>query len=420
MAVWGGVNLHRYHRIVAYVDTTLPSGDVVRTDHGAVRLAHGLGAWSLALCMGCATGASCATVSLFYAAVLTRPAAGIALGGGAAALATLAAGVLLLCEGAVVAGALALLLAPFPLFWLLLGRPSLALTTAFLATSGRVVRLRARACAAAGGLLTVLLLLLATCWCCAAYPCVDRIAAEAGGPADYVALVGFLLVLLWAGEVCGNLLCLFACEITAMWYYAGRLPVPDAVYDDGWRRAGTSLGSVCLGSLLQWLMQYLFIFVTRGAATEPPSVRSVIARRVRDGVTPPRAPRAGRRHPPRAPLQPLRAGAGGGERHALHPGGGAHVGADAGVLADALLQQRLSHQPDPRRARLRRRERCRRRRLRGRAQRRLCGRGGVARVRAARRAARAAEGLRAGALRLLRRGAGRAIGGRRGALPCTA
>lgn len=284
--VWGCVNMKVHKRIIFYNDTTLPDGEIVNTGDGEVQLAHGLGIWSLTLCMCLTSVVSVATVLVVFVAVATRPTLSVVGVSATSTLAMLLAGVLFITQGSIVVGVLVLLLSPFPVFWFLLGRQWVPLTAAFLDTSARVVQRRSRTYVAACAALVALLVVFTVFWSCTAYPFVDRIAADSSGALDYILFVVFILVLLWVGEVCSNLLCLITCEMTAMWYYAGRLTVPDAVYEHCWWRASTSAGSVCLGSTLQWMMQYLFIFVTRGTATEVPSVFSFLARRVVGCVEP--------------------------------------------------------------------------------------------------------------------------------------
>lgn len=185
------------------------------------------------------------------------PKQAIYIANGFVVLMFIASAVMSFIWGSVIAGIILIILALLQALWLFLVRNRIPLSAELLKTASVVVW------SYKALVVTNLIFCLFTAgymvlWFACMFPPADRISADRAKGADGFLIALFVLIFFWTAQVIPNIMHVTTAGVAATWYFAGRDNMPSHPTLSSLKRAlTTSFGSICFGSLLVALIQFL-------------------------------------------------------------------------------------------------------------------------------------------------------------------
>lgn len=167
-------------------------------------------------------------------------------------------GILLAINGAIVGLIVMLVMAGLQLLWLYLVRSRIHFAAVLIKTTSMLLT-RYKSVVAANYLVAVGFFIFCIFWGFAILPPADKLSAGVGNDSGNGVLVAvFVLALLWTAQVAVNIGHVTTSGVVATWYFAGTANMPKSPTLASFKRAvTTSFGSICFGSLLVAVIQFI-------------------------------------------------------------------------------------------------------------------------------------------------------------------
>lgn len=165
----------------------------------------------------------------------------------------------------IVIGLIFTVLAIFTIIWFVMARHRIPFTAAVLKTSSLVLS-RYKAIFVFKFLSIVVLFGFMWFWVCALIPSVQQVDANTADGIDVFIFCLFAFTFYWTLQVIPNVMHVMTSGVTATWYFVGFQDMPSNPTLQSLKRAiTTSFGSVCFGSLLVAVIQFLRWLIASGS-----------------------------------------------------------------------------------------------------------------------------------------------------------